>query len=254
MFLADLCRCCDKLYYLYQNNANLGIQMRLKMGSIVSDLAGKLGGTIFQRSPFGQVARTLYKTNPGNSKLQPTNRNNLSSIAELWKSLSTSDRDTWLANVGTYTFYDRFGDPYTPTPYQLFVHINGVLLKNEQSLTSTCDVYNTITGITATFGDMSLSGSHCTVNLSSPVPPSTFFTVQISYPYQHGNNYRYRRYIFCKSYYTLFGTSFNMFNDIITALDFTPLAGYQIRYRYQLMSSLPFGQSGWLEGTFDVVS
>jgi hypothetical protein len=226
----------------------------LKFGSLVTSGIGTIGGHVMQRTNAGVMLRTYKRQNPINEFLQPQNRNYFSATANLWLSLSNTQRQSWVAAAATYTFYDNFGQPFNPTPYQLFMHVNGILLKNEQAQNLTGDIYSTIVGTSATISDMHTVSETCPVVLAHALAANTFFILQVCKPNRIGNNYRQRKWLFAYSYYTLFGTTFDAFLPIKSAVGDILPAGYQILYRYQLLSAIPFAMSNWIEGTLNIVS
>lgn len=98
--------------------------MLIKLGPLASAVAGSIGGTTFQRGPSGTQARRIPL---------PTQRGfvqwygqavQTASTALLWRNLDPTDRQSWLDEAPLQTWTNRFGEPFTPTPYQLFQRCN----------------------------------------------------------------------------------------------------------------------------------
>lgn len=226
----------------------------VKYGALITSMRGKLGGHILQTSPVGNFIRTNVRPKPSFFEASIADRNFLSLLALNWSNLSASDRQTWVDYCGGYTFYNRYGEAFTPTPYQLFVYINFTLQKNLQTMLDVCNPYGTTTGRSCTISDLDLSAEAYTYSWSGAIGAGEFLVLQTTRPFRVGNMSRYRKWLWTKSYYTLFGTSFDAYDDCISAWGSVPPVDYQFGYRYCLMSATPFYTSQWVEGISTVVS
>jgi hypothetical protein len=98
--------------------------MKVTLSGIYSDISGRHGSTVASKNVSG-----LY-LKPYNRPIDPQvsqnyiirNRFNTFSIA--WKALTPTQQLDWNTKALTYTFYDRFSNPYVPNGYQLFLYCN----------------------------------------------------------------------------------------------------------------------------------
>jgi hypothetical protein len=82
---------------------------RAQLGAILSDLRGKVGGGIFQRSAQGLTLRTATTPINAQSATQQSNRAQMFSLQQSWGALSEDTRTSWEAwasyqgiTIGTY--------------------------------------------------------------------------------------------------------------------------------------------------------
>lgn len=113
--------------------------VQVKYGVIITELKGKMGGTVFQAGNNSQIMRSKgYRKGTSSEARQNANRQMVSQ-AQRWRTLSDSDRANWESNKASWVFYDKFGAPYTGSGYQVFVAYNTLLLSTGQSTTDTYD-------------------------------------------------------------------------------------------------------------------
>lgn len=111
----------------------------IKLGAMFTQIAGKVGGSVFQRSKVGIVmkntpAHTLINSDPTSAKLKVVFGGRVlqifALIASLWRALSFANRQTWIAGAVNFPFKNKFGDAYTGSGFQVFMSLNGNLLQN----------------------------------------------------------------------------------------------------------------------------
>jgi len=98
--------------------------MRIQFGAIVTQGAGKAGGTIIQRGRTGQILRNL--TVPKSSKLQASQapRSAMAAVSSSWKFLTASESTAWNTLAETLTRFSKFGVAYIPNGFQIFCELN----------------------------------------------------------------------------------------------------------------------------------
>lgn len=98
-------------------------------GSLVSDLAGKVGGQNFQRGLASPTLRNIstkrkkFNVLPVGNKINAI-RGRFAYVAASWRSLSPSQQSAWVAVTGSFPRTNKFGVSYTPSAYQLFVEFS----------------------------------------------------------------------------------------------------------------------------------
>lgn len=106
---------------------------RAKYGAIITEIKGKIGGTVFQGSRTGGVVKNKpnNKTSSGTSKLTKADagrlflpQNTIAQLATTWRDLSAMDQLAWNTAAPSYPFTDKYGNPYTGSGYQLYMSMN----------------------------------------------------------------------------------------------------------------------------------
>ncbi len=139
----------------------------VKMGVIVVDIKGKIGGTIFQ----GGRSATVMRTKNNGSKQQVVNQqlntkilfgpisNRFGAVTKGWSKLTEVQRATWSDLLEVWTFTDKFGDTYNGTPFQIFTAVNLNRLQIDQAQFTSAPTFSAATDLGVTFEDYSLTGT-----------------------------------------------------------------------------------------------
>lgn len=96
----------------------------VKMGGIVTEIAGSVGGSTFRRSKAGIQ---LYNKVFGNSYSQNSSNNaiaRLNYIIQSWSNLSPSDQALWNTQGLRFTRKDKFGNTVNYTGRELYIAYN----------------------------------------------------------------------------------------------------------------------------------
>jgi hypothetical protein len=139
---------------------------RVKYGSIITEIKGKVGGTVFQGGRSGGVMKNLGSNikrelitpsgEPIGNKKQ--NEINLSIVTKAWSSLTEGERNTWSNLLGVWTFTDKFGNVYNGTAFQIFTACNLNRLYLDLPILNTAPIEQTATDQGITVTDYSVSG------------------------------------------------------------------------------------------------
>ncbi len=97
---------------------------KIKLSAIVSEMRGKLNGSVFSKNRGGAYVRT--KVTPVNPQTlaQGNVRAALTNLSQAWKSLTEAQRLAWNSAVSQFTSTDIFGDIKTPSGINLFNKLN----------------------------------------------------------------------------------------------------------------------------------
>lgn len=96
----------------------------IKFSTLVSGMSGKSQGSVFATNNSGAYFRN------NTSKIKPkTPRNSVrktsfTSVSQAWKNLSDDEQDAWKAVTSSFIRNNAFGDPVTPSGYQVFMRVN----------------------------------------------------------------------------------------------------------------------------------
>lgn len=117
----------------------------VKYGTIVTDVKGSVGGTTFKGTRAGAAIQNKINSNSSAKRGGRLNTNdatrvvpaqrNLSRVISLWRGIFSTVRAQWIAAAPNFPFINRFGVPYTPSGYQLFLSVNLKLLSVNQNTT-----------------------------------------------------------------------------------------------------------------------
>lgn len=135
----------------------------IKYGAIITEIKGKVGGSVFQSNKAGF---TMKNKNRGGTRTGgifkgdfPTQRLFFSSAIKNWSQITDANRASWSALVGTWQFYNKFGDVYNGSPYQIqnACNINRQLL--ELAMLAPAPTYNPAVDPGISYANFSLSGT-----------------------------------------------------------------------------------------------
>lgn len=96
----------------------------IKYSALVSEMKGKLNGSIFSNPKYGAQVRNRRSLGGRKTTAWAQSRNILAYIASTWKSLSDGQRETFSTVAPDYQYLNKFGDLVTPSGYQLFCRLN----------------------------------------------------------------------------------------------------------------------------------
>lgn len=99
----------------------------LKMGALVTEIAGSIGGTSFRRFRGSFV---MYNKSLGGPKSKLLSNQKLAYLGWLfrqWRTLGNDVKNQWKSEADKYTFPDKFGVNRVLSPKDFFVKMNGNL-------------------------------------------------------------------------------------------------------------------------------
>lgn len=111
---------------------------KIKMGSIVTDMSGKLGGHVYAKNKGGNYVRTKATPSNPQTPAQMSIRGIFASISSGWSALTDAGRESFNGFVSSYGRTDIFGDLRNPTGKALYQRLNNNLAISDQALLSAC--------------------------------------------------------------------------------------------------------------------
>lgn len=97
---------------------------KIKLGAIVVDARGKLGGHVFSKNRGGAYMRTkVTPTNP-QTTFQSSIRQIFATLSQAWSNLTAAQRESWNNAVARYQNTDVFGDLKTLSGKALYQKLN----------------------------------------------------------------------------------------------------------------------------------
>ena len=100
----------------------------IKLGSIVTDIAGSIGGTTFRRTSTGHAVYNKQGRQVKSAFAPASRKNALGNIFASWYLLSESEQNQWNTNASKYPLKDKFGNTKYLTGRQLYTKLNAQLL------------------------------------------------------------------------------------------------------------------------------
>lgn len=95
-----------------------------KLGAIITDIAGSIGGTTLKRNGNYKVIMNKSSGTPYSRSLDNPSLQYLPFIFKSWSLLSEQEKAAWKEQALLYTFPDKFGTLRNLTGRQLFVKLN----------------------------------------------------------------------------------------------------------------------------------
>jgi hypothetical protein len=99
----------------------------VKWTGLVTAMKGKLRGSVLQFGAGGQVMRSNKQFNQHSNIRWNASKNNVATVTNAWKQLTTAQRNAWAAQTVNYPGKDRYGNTHYPSPYTLFMRLNNAL-------------------------------------------------------------------------------------------------------------------------------
>lgn len=112
----------------------------LKMGSLVTQISGKIGGQTFGTGQGGQYVKNTgsYVNKLTTSRTVVNSR--LSYLANSWRALTTAQKNSWSAAATNFPYVNRLGESKVYSGYNLYMKFNGNRLLWGDSPVSTAPV------------------------------------------------------------------------------------------------------------------
>ena len=100
----------------------------IKLGSIVTDIAGSIGGTTFRRTSTGHAVYNKQGKQVKSAFAKASRKIELGNIFSSWYNLTENEREQWALNASVYPLKDKFGNTKYLTGRQLYTKLNAQLL------------------------------------------------------------------------------------------------------------------------------
>ena len=138
------------------------------LGSIITSIAGSIGGTTFRRSANGLVMQNKQQVQKRSARSKNSRITQIASIVKLWNSFDNATVTAWNNTALLYEFKNKFGQPVYYTGRQLFVKCN--------TTSMLFGVYNEIpSGLNNTLESVFITGAY--FNISTNI-----FKIQLNQP------------------------------------------------------------------------
>jgi len=153
----------------------------IKMGAIVTDIKGKLGGHVFQKGNQSRVLKTGGKPRINKSSIVRKRETILSELRSTWNGLTVAERLDWGFTAKNFPFKNQFGDSILYGGYQLFLKLNvNRRLVGGSVLPASTSVNSVLGFVTVANAFIDLSaGTYRATGISSGSPFLNLHSVQV---------------------------------------------------------------------------
>lgn len=104
----------------------------IKLGSIVTSIAGSMGGTTFRRTPRGVISYNKQNRQSRSALASASQRLPIGHLFAQWRFLDKSVQNEYISLASLYSFPDRFGNQVFLSGRQFFTKLNSQLLPVNQ--------------------------------------------------------------------------------------------------------------------------
>lgn len=145
---------------------------KIKLSAIVSEMRGKLNGSVFSKNRGGAYVRTKVTPVNPSTVAQGSVRAALTSFSQGWRALTQAQRDAWNSAVANWATTDIFGDIKNPSGINLYNKLNLNLFNAGQSaiatppLPASVGFFDSLT-LTAAAGTPALSAAFTATGLAA---------------------------------------------------------------------------------------
>lgn len=101
--------------------------MLVKLGPLIAEARGSIGGATAARNRYGAYFRNRTKPVDPSSAKQNTQRTHCASAVSAWRSLTAAGRDLWNAKSLVTDFTNRIGESFHPSGMNLFIRSDMLL-------------------------------------------------------------------------------------------------------------------------------
>lgn len=141
----------------------------IKLGAIISDIQGSIGGTTFRRTPHGHSAYNKQKKQLLSARSLNSRRIEIANIFQGWSKLSENERAQINEKALLFQFPDKFGNMKNLTGRQLYTKLTSQLLPTGLTVQSWATLDSNVDAPIIDDIDVSLANSMFDIYLKYPV-------------------------------------------------------------------------------------
>lgn len=106
----------------------------IKLGMIITDIQGSVGGSTFRRTPRGIILYNKQGTQIKSAFAAASRKNQLGNVFAAWKNLGTEEQTYWNKQATLYPQKNKFGTIVYLTGRQFFTKLSAQMLPAEQPI------------------------------------------------------------------------------------------------------------------------
>jgi len=96
----------------------------LKLSGMVTQISGKMGGSILGTSANGSYIKQNSYSQQHATPSQSLQRTKIGLVGQEWRNISPANKALWAAETPNYPYINRVGDTVEYNAYQLFCYLN----------------------------------------------------------------------------------------------------------------------------------
>lgn len=100
----------------------------IKLGSIITDIQGSVGGSTFRRTPRGVILYNKQGTQIKSAFAEASRKNQLGNVFSAWQKLSPEEQKYWNVQATLYPQKNKFGSDVYLTGRQFFTKLSAQML------------------------------------------------------------------------------------------------------------------------------
>jgi len=161
---------------------------KIKLGSNLADIRGKLNGHVFSKNRNGNYVKT--KTNPinRNTSVQAAVRAFFSTLTKGWKALTDVQRGSWNTAVANFKKTNSLADEIILTGHQLYISLNRNIQSILGAVISTAPFPATVTPMLTASVDADVSDATQVLTYTPAVPATQTVIIYATRPMSAGKN------------------------------------------------------------------
>ena len=210
------------------------------LGSSISAISGKVGGSVYQKNTQGLFIRGNSIKNASSNPSIVAQNTYFAFLTSVWNSLTVDELSTWQYWAPYYSFNDKLGRPFHPTPYQLFIHCNHNLYESNAPVIRSLLTGGVTYAVTAFPSVISKTLSQALLTVSYALPVGYMWKFYITSGFKHTKSFSHPRWAARVFEPHTISTGYNAFNDFNNA---TAL-GLQIGQKIYLSSGIIYLATG----------
>lgn len=114
----------------------------IKLGAIISDIKGSIGGSTFQRSQGGLTLKGKSTQSKTSTMNQQFIQANIARLTQVWKTLSFADQQSWGAAAQFYGVKQKYNTDKSLSGFQYFLWYNQKQALSPSAYASTAQIAN----------------------------------------------------------------------------------------------------------------
>lgn len=202
--------------------------MKVKFSALVSDMRGKLNGSVASRNRSSSYLRNKVTPVNPNTSYQQAIKNRLTTRAQAWRGLTQAQRDSFNSAVSGFAKTNIFGDLRSPSGFNLYCLLNSNLVNAGQSVINTPPTSSSVStvaigALTAAFGTPALS-----LALGAAVPTGTVMVVCATPALSAGKSFVRSEFRQIKVVAAAATSPQNLLTDWVSKFGSIPAAGLKI--------------------------
>jgi hypothetical protein len=115
-------------------NLNFFFMANIKLGAIITDIAGSIGGSTFRRTPRGIICYNKQGRQIKSAFAKRSVKNKLGAVLASWSYLDPGVKNDWADLAPLYPQKDKFGGDVVLTARQFYTKLNTQLVPVEASV------------------------------------------------------------------------------------------------------------------------